>query len=229
MSVFSRLVKNLKRGLRKVAPLAAPILGFALPGIGGTIGSTLLGAFGGGRTPGILPDIARPPLPGAGQVPTRAARFPSQRDASQALRKRVITPGPVSQQMSIFAALPALTRAAPAVGRGVLGRIFRSPVARGIAGGIAGSALVGAIGGDGGACPSGWHLNKQDGVGGAAGTYCVRNRRTNFGNARAARRSVRRLKGARKLLRDIEKMMPSRPRARRAPTGHSAHLHHTGG
>lgn len=75
-------------------------------------------------------------------------------------------------------------------------------------------------GGGGGACPVGHHLNKQDGVGGPAGTYCVKNRRMNVGNARAARRSVRRLKGARKLLRDIEKMMPSKTRARRAPTHH---------
>jgi len=225
MSVFSRLVKNLKRGLRTIAPIAAAVL----PGIGGVIAGLIPQRTPQARTPGILPDIARPPLPGAGQVPSRAQRFPARRDPSQALRKRVITPGPVSQQMSIFAALPALAGPARAAAGGIFGRILRSPVARGIAAGAAGSALVSGLGGDGGACPSGWHLNKQDGVGGAAGTYCVRNRRTNFGNARAARRSVRRLKGARKLLKDIERMMPSKTRTRRAPTGHSAHLHHTGG
>jgi len=78
-----------------------------------------------------------------------------------------------------------------------------------------------------GACPVGYHLNKQDGVGGPARTYCVRNRRMNVGNARAARRSVRRLKGARKLLQDIEKMMPRRsaPRAR-AHVAHVPQQHH---
>jgi len=91
---------------------------------------------------------------------------------------------------------------------------------------ITGAALPALFGGGGngagGACPVGHHLNKQDGVGGPAGTYCVKNRRMNVGNARAARRSVRRLKGARKLLRDIEKMMPTRSTRRRAP----AHHHH---
>jgi len=114
-------------------------------------------------------------------------------------------------------------------GLGTIGRVLTGRVAT--AGGI--GAAVGSLfaggGGGGGDCPSGWHLNKQDGVGGPAGTYCVRNRRMNFGNARAARRGVRRLKGARKLLRDIEKMMPTKTRTRRAPAGHSAHLHHTGG
>jgi len=227
MSIFSRLAKNLKRGLRKIAPIVAPFI----PGVGGIIAGLIPPPSVRAQTPGILPDIARPPIPGAGRVPTRAARFPSRRDSVQALRKRVITPGPVRQQMSIFAALPALTGpAGRAAAGGILGRIIRSPIVRGLAGGAAGSAIVGGLtGGDGGACPSGWHLNKQDGVGGPAGTYCVRNRRMNFGNARSARRSVRRLKGARKLLKDIERMMPSKTRTRRAPTGHSAHLHHTGG
>jgi len=80
-----------------------------------------------------------------------------------------------------------------------------------------------------GSCPVGTHPIKQDGVNGPKGSYCVRNRRMNVGNARAARRSVRRLKGARKLLRDIEKMMPSKTTRRRAPAGHAAHQHHTGG
>ena len=217
MSIFSRLARNLKRGLRKVAPLVAPFI----PGVGGLLAGLITPQTRlPGQTPGIVPDIARPPLPGAGRVPTRQARFGVPSRSQLAGGRRVITPGPVSQQMSIFAALPALAGPARAAAGGILGRVFRSPVARGIAGGVAGSALVGALSGGDGACPSGWHLNKQDGVGGAAGTYCVRNRRTNFGNARAARRSVRRLKGARKLLKDIEKMMPRAPARRRAPDHH---------
>lgn len=40
----------------------------------------------------------------------------------------------------------------------------------------------------------GWHLNKQDGKYGPKGTYWVRNRAMNPGNARALRRAVRREK-----------------------------------
>jgi len=228
MSIFSNIADALKSGLRKIAP--ALIDRFAPAGFGGVFQNLLTGPRQGSilRPPGIIP----PPLPGAGRVASRAQRFPTQRAPSQALRKPVITPGPVRQQMSIFAALPAL-RATPSVirtaGRAI-GRFIGSPAGRLTIGGAAAGELARTFAdGGAGACPSGWHLNKQDGVGGAAGTYCVRNRRTNFGNARAARRSVRRLKGARKLLKDIEKMMPSKTRTRRAPTGHSAHLHHTGG
>jgi len=221
MSVFFRLVKNLKRGLRTIAPIAATFL----PGIGGVIAGLIPQRTPRGQTPGIVPDIARPPLPGGGRIAPSRQRFPRPRDVTQALRKRVITPGPVSQQMSIFAALPAL-RAAPSIlrtGAQAVGRFIGSPAGRLTIGGTAAAELARTFGDGGGACPSGFHQAK-DGSG-----RCVRNRRMNFGNARAARRSVRRLKGARKLLKDIEKMMPSKPRARRAPTGHAAHLHHTGG
>lgn len=71
-----------------------------------------------------------------------------------------------------------------------------------------------------GSCPVGTHPIKQDGVHGPKGSYCVRNRRMNVGNSRAARRSVRRLKGARKLLSDIEKMMPRRTVRSRRPEHH---------
>jgi len=226
LSIFSRLAKNLKRGLRSLAPIIAPVLGFALPGIGGVIGSTLLGGIGGGRTPGIAPPAATRVLPGGG-------RRVSAGTINQVPRgRRVIQPGPVRQQMSIFGAVPAIRAAGPIIGAGAraVGRFIGSPTGRLTIGGAAAGELARSFAGGGvDACPSGWHLNKQDGVGGPAGTYCVRNRRMNFGNARSARRSVRRLKGARKLLKDIEKMMPTRTTRRRAPAGHSAHLHHSGG
>lgn len=129
---------------------------------------------------------------------------------------RVIQPRQLPTQASI--AGPVLQTA---------GRILTGRVATGIGIGAAGATLFRTP--QGGVCQSGWHLNKQDGVGGPAGTYCVRNRRMNVGNARAARRSVRRLRGARKLLRDIEKMMPTKTTRRRAPAGHTSHLHHSGG
>jgi len=142
----------------------------------------------------------------------------------------VIVPPPIgstrTNQMSLLAALPALAGVGARVA-GTVGRALTGRVAAGAGLGVLlGQSLQG--GAQGQQCPSGWHLNKQDGVGGPAGTYCVRNRRINVGNARAARRSVRRLKGARKLLKDIEKMMPSKPRPRRAPSGHTATLQHTG-
>jgi len=199
LSIFSRLAKNLKRGLRKIAPLAAPLLGFALPGIGGTIGSVLLGGIGGG---GATPPIAeRPPLPGGGFIQPAAVRF---------ARRPTIQLPPIGQtrttQMSIFSSLPAIFRGVGAAGRAV-GRAAGSRTAAAAGAGVLAGQLL-LPDGSTGACPSGWHLAK-DGSG-----RCVRNRRMNFGNARAARRSVRRLKGARKLLQDIERMMPRRPAAR---------------
>jgi len=126
------------------------------------------------------------------------------------------------QPRQIVAAAPVLAAGAAAAGR-VLPAIGRVLTGRTVAAASAGAAAASLLSGGGGACPSGWHPAK-DGSG-----RCVRNRRMNFGNARAARRSVRRLKGARKLLKDIEKMMPSKTTRRRAsPAGHAAHLHHTG-
>lgn len=146
-------------------------------------------------------------------------------DLGKGISKAVV--GGVSQRVSaaiapksaaaiIGPAIATAGRVMPAIGR-VLGS--RTVAAAGT-GAVIGSMLGGN--GGGGACPAGWHPNKQDGVGGPAGTYCVRNRRMNVGNARAARRSVRRLKGARKLLQDIERMMPRKKAARRQP----AHHHH---
>jgi len=106
---------------------------------------------------------------------------------------------------------------APAIGAAgrvlpAIGRVLGSRTAGAAAAGVTIGGLLRGGGGDG--CPSGFHFAK-DGSG-----NCVRNRRMNFGNARAARRSVRRLKGARKLLRDIEKMMPTKTRTRRQPQHH---------
>lgn len=205
MSLFGSIGRLIKRGLRKIAPIAAPILGLALPGIGGAIGGALLGGIGGGaRTP---PIFDRPPLPGGGRVLPAAQRF--------AKRPTIQLP-PLGQtrttQMSIFASLPAIIAGAGRIG-GVAGRVLTGRVATGAAIGVAAAQLI-SVDPATGRCPSGWHP-ARDGSG-----RCVRNRKMNFGNARAARRSVRRLKGARKLLQDIEKMMPRRPapRARHGPT-----------
>lgn len=169
-------------------------------------------------------DISFPAGPGAPRKPKAIAKVeptPTQEPAPVSIHKSILkTIGQIGVARATSKIVPGAIVAA--AGR-VLPGLSRAATAGSIG---AGAASLFGVGGSaqGGACQSGFHLAK-DGSG-----RCVRNRRMNFGNARAARRSVRRLKGARKLLKDIEKMMPSRPRARaRAPAGHSAHLHHTGG
>lgn len=71
----------------------------------------------------------------------------------------------------------------------------------------------------GAACPAGFHPAK-DGSG-----RCVRNRRMNVMNPRAARRAIRRIKGARKMLQSIERQLPKQ-RVRASPRGHRARLTH---
>jgi len=108
-------------------------------------------------------------------------------------------------------ALPPLIAAGGRV-LGTIGRVATGRVAT--AAGL-GVALGSTLGGGSNGCPSGFHMAKD------GSARCVRNRRMNFGNAKAARRSVRRIKGARKLLQDIEKQMPRRPAPKpRAPTHH---------
>jgi len=127
-------------------------------------------------------------------------------------RARGAGTGRAAPQQAAMIALPAPVVAA---GGRIAGAIFgRVGTALGIGAAVGAWAARNADG----SCPVGMHPIKQDGVRGAAGSYCVRNRRMNVGNARAARRSVRRLKGARKLLRDIEKMMPSKTTRRRQPS-----------
>lgn len=89
------------------------------------------------------------------------------------------------------------------------------PTAGGVVGGLVGNLLGGGGGAVTGACPSGYHLAK-DGSG-----RCVRNRRMNSLNPRAFRRAVRRLKGARRFAREVEKVFP---RPRRAPARSTRHI-----
>lgn len=71
----------------------------------------------------------------------------------------------------------------------------------------------------GGGCPQGFHPAK-DGSG-----RCVRNRRMNVMNPRAARRAIRRIKGARKMLQSIERQLPKQ-RTRSRPVRHRRELIH---
>ena len=71
----------------------------------------------------------------------------------------------------------------------------------------------------GAACPAGFHIDKR------TRSRCVRNRRMNPLNGRAASRAIRRIKGARKMLQKIERSLP-RAKARATPRhGHRVHVH----
>ena len=72
------------------------------------------------------------------------------------------------------------------------------------------ASLVGNILGAEVACPTGFHPDKK------TRSRCVRNRRMNPLNGRAASRAIRRIKGARKMLQKIERSLP-RAKARAVP------------
>lgn len=59
----------------------------------------------------------------------------------------------------------------------------------------------------------------------ADGNPVPKRRRMNFGNARAARRAIRRIKGVRRLLKSIEDQLPRRPAPRRRAAAHHDHHH----
>lgn len=94
----------------------------------------------------------------------------------------------------------------------ITGRIPTSLAAGGP--GVRIGGLMGAV-----ACPPGFHPAK-DGSG-----RCVRNRRMNVLNHKAAMRAIRRIKGARKMLQRIERSLPKQRTTRRVP-GHRARLSH---
>jgi len=170
-----------------------------------------------------LPPDINVPTPGAPQVSIHRELLGIARERILgAARGRVGGPSGGARQASMIA-LPAPVLAAG--GRIAAGGVRRVARAVGL---FAAGAQVGSFfaRNDDGSCPVGTHPIKQDGVHGPAGSYCVRNRRMNVGNARAARRSVARLKGTRKLLRNIEKMMPTRTTRRRAPAVHHDHHGH---
>jgi len=80
--------------------------------------------------------------------------------------------------------------------------------------GLLGGGAADLVSPEGGACPSGFHLSK-DGSG-----RCVRNRRMNVQNSRAFMRAYRRVKGAKKFARKVDKLFP---RQRRAAPHHPHH------
>jgi len=66
--------------------------------------------------------------------------------------------------------------------------------------------------GPNGECPKGYHLNKsKTGDGQERHAFCVRNRRVNYANGRAAARSGRRLRGTVKMLRRSFSLVSAKP------------------
>lgn len=101
----------------------------------------------------------------------------------------------ISGQKPILAAgVGVAGRVLPAIGRVMTGR-----VATGVAVGAAGAQLFDQF-----------------------GNPIPKRRRMNFGNAKAARRAIRRIKGVRRLLKSIEDQLPRRP----APRRRAEHHHH---
>ena len=100
--------------------------------------------------------------------------------------------------MSIFSAIPAIAR--------VAGAAVRSPLGRAVVGTAAVAGVADIVFDE-----FGQPVRR-------------RRRRMNFGNAKAARRAIRRIKGTQKMLKDIEKLLPRRAasRSRRdLPSGHT--------
>lgn len=75
--------------------------------------------------------------------------------------------------------------------------------------------------GPNGQCPQGYHLNKsKSGDGLPAKSYCVRNRRVNYANGRAASRAGRRVRGTVKLLKKSFTLVSAKaPKGKWIPKG----------
>lgn len=114
-------------------------------------------------------------------------------------------------------AIPAGLPVAPALpGIGALARPLVAPAIRGASlldPGVPGPGIFSPT-----TPPKGFHLSKQ------APFHFVRNRRMNPLNPKAFRRSVRRIKGAVRFAKEVDKVVAIRPRPRRAH--HDHHRHH---
>jgi hypothetical protein len=124
---------------------------------------------------------------------------------------------PLAPQIAAPKAIRAALPVAPALpGIGAVGRALVVPALSG------GSFLDPGVPGPGifspDRPPKGFHLSKQ------APFHFVRNRRMNPLNPKAFRRSVRRIKGAVRFAKEVDKVVAIRPRPRRAH--HDHHRHH---
>lgn len=198
MSVFSKIGKALKKNIGTIATVASFIpglqpVGFAAKALSvASKVSKIAGVVGGIRT--AIKGTPRP------------TTLSSQFDSSGSFID--ITQAPLN--MSILGALPTLGRAAgaviPAAGRAVVGagrvaagtvrRFLNTPGGKWTKKGLRDAGLI-AVGG-----------LVYDAAGNLLGT--VQRRRMNPLNARALRRSIRRVKSARGICQDIERMLPKK-------------------
>jgi len=153
--------------------------------------------------------VAAPILGGIFGGPAGAAAGAALSSAVSPARKVQQTIQPAAFAPSL-GPLPNLSLTAPTV-----------PVALSPQGAQIGRAFGATVADAGGACPVGFHLDKR------TRSRCVRNRRMNPLNGRAAMRAIRRIKGARKMLQKIERQLP-RAKARRVPAhGHQVRVRST--
>lgn len=221
MSLFSGLKKLVRKAVKFVAPAVIatiPVVGpIAATAVRGVLAArTASKAVGRARARAPARGRVNKPRPGVGFVGPpapvdRVARAaPAQRGGfvRTPTGSRFVTRAPTAQapqgiqQMSIFSQIPALIRTGTQIARRVAG----TPVGRAVIAGATTAAAVDIV---------------LDEFG---NPVRARRRRMNFGNAKAAKRAVRRIKGTQKLLKDIEKLLPRRPasRSRRdLPAGHT--------
>lgn len=221
MSFFSRLVSSAKKVVRGAVKTIVPAAISTIPVVGPIAasvisGQNILGSLtAGGRGAASRGRAgATRTLPGRGavQVGPPVSRAGTRRQAAPAIRGPSLPtrfetrPGTTTlpqrtAQMSIFSAIPGIVRA----GTQAAQRIAGTPAGRAVVVGTTAAAAADV-------------LFDQFG-----NPVTRRRRRMNFGNAKAARRAIRRIKGTRKLLQDIEKQLPRRPAPRRRdlPAGHT--------
>lgn len=154
-------------------------IGSVLPGPIGLI------ARGAGRLLGATePSRPRPPVPRVVRpTPPRRRRMPVTIRPTPPIVAPTRRVQPVVRPQPVATGPPMFGGAVRGFGGGGAGRAF-------------GPAPMMAMNG---ACPSGFHLDKE------TGTTCVRNRRTNFANPRALNRAIRRVEGFGRLVQRSKK------------------------
>lgn len=126
----------------------------------------------------------------------------------------LIAPKPAPTMASFATTQPFFAPGIPQIG---LEGPPRVPVAQQLPPGVLANITGPLAARPAGVCPVGFHVDKR------TGTRCVRNRRMNVLNPRAATRAIRRVRGARKMLQKIERQLP---KAKARATPHRGHRHH---
>lgn len=183
MSLFKKLGRGIKRLAKNVAPL--------LPGPAGVIAGALAGR-GGAKAQASRPTFNLPPTMGA--LPNVASSF-----ALPAIPA-------VSNAIGVAMSIPRIARSIPGVA-GAAGRVIRGTVSRMPAGGTGRIAKWSKR-----AAAAAGYLTVGSLIYDQAGNIIgqAKRRRMNPLNHRALTRAVRRVKGATKICREVEKLTGSR-------------------